>query len=134
MSKNGAPEGVIPFAPAPKGKALEKPLDNGDPLDQTGQTVMGMLQQAAVVANENCQHALGVAHKLSLQLREAEDLIKELEAMVRHYQDRAGRAEQWLMRISREIEHRFFETEAGRRGQAPARPNTSHARRQEAAE
>jgi hypothetical protein len=130
MSQNGTPEGVIPFAPAPKTRAL----DNGDPLDQTGQTVIGRLQQAAVVANENCQHALGVAHKFSLQLREAEDRIKALEAEVRHYKDRAGRAEQWLLRISQEIEHRFFETELGRRGQAPARQNASYARRQEAAE
>ena len=80
---------------------------------------MGMLQQAAAVATDNCQQALDVAHKLSLQLLAAEDQIKRLEAEVRHYQDRAGRAEQWLLRISREIESKFLETGVGRPQQIP---------------
>src|SRR5215831_14241905 len=108
---------AIPFAPTQKGRSS----GNGDPLDEAGQTVMGMLQQAAAVANENCQHALGVAHKLSLQLRTAEDRIKTLEAEVRHYQDRAGRAEEWLVRISIEIEQKFLDR--GRAEKAPARQN-----------
>ena len=83
-------EAIVPFAPAQK-----RASGNSDAVDQAGQTVMGMVQQAAAVASENCQHALGVAHKLSLQLLAAEDQIKRLEAEVRHYQDRAGRAEQW---------------------------------------
>ena len=102
------PDTIIPFAPAPKRAASDD-----DPLDQAGHTVMGMLQQAAAVATENCQQALDVAHKLSLQLLAAEDRIKTLEAEVRHYQDRAGRAEQWILRISREIESKFLETGVG---------------------
>jgi hypothetical protein len=112
---------IAPFAPAQK-----RASGNGDALDQAGQTVMGMLQQAAAAANENCQHALGVAHKLSLQLRAAEDRVKALEAEVRHYHDRANRAEQWLVRISKEIEHKFLD----RPQQAPQGPR----RPQQAAE
>src|ERR1700740_1011509 len=102
------PDTIVPFAPAPK----RAPSDD-DPLDQAGHTVMGMLQQAAAVATDNCQQALDVAHKLSLRLLAAEDRVKALEAEVRYHQDRAGRAEQWILRISREIESKFLETGAG---------------------
>ena len=81
---------VSQYAPAPR----EKRAGVGDPLDQAGQTVLGMLQQAAVVAKENCQQALDVAQKISLQLRAAEDRIKDLEADIQHYKERAARAEQ----------------------------------------
>jgi hypothetical protein len=104
-------EKIVPFAPTPK----DTHPNDSDVVDSAGQTILGLLQQAANAAQENCQHALGVAHKLSLQLRAAEDHIKELETDLRHYQDRALRAENWLQRISREIENRFFEPkETGR--------------------
>jgi hypothetical protein len=95
---------------------------------------MGMLQRAALTASENCQHAMDLAHKLSLQLRAAEDRIKALEADVSYYQDRAGRAEQWLLRISREIEQRFLAPDAGRPRQAFSRQNLSPARNVQVAE
>jgi hypothetical protein len=79
---------------------------------------MALLQESAVVARQNCQHALDVAHKLSLQLRAAEDRIKDLEADVRLHQERASRAEQWLLRIARDIEQRFL----GSSSPQPARP------------
>jgi hypothetical protein len=118
-------DATVPFTPMQR-----RSSGNGDALDQAGQTVMGMLQQAAAVANENCQYAVGVAHKLSLGLRAAEDRIKTLEAEISHYQDRAGRAEQWLLRISREIESKFLETGEGRPQQIPGH----HRRMQQAAE
>jgi hypothetical protein len=97
-------ETVVPFVPAPR----ERVSNDGDPLDNAGQTIMGLLQQAAGVAKEEHQYALDAAHKLLLRLRAAEDQIKALEAGVRHYRDRAARAEQWLLRISKEIEQRFL--------------------------
>jgi hypothetical protein len=98
-------EKVVPFAPAPR----QPDLNVVDTLDDAGRTVMGLLQHAAATAKENCGRALGVAHGLSLQLREAEDRIRELEAELHHFQERALRAENWLRRISKEIENRFFE-------------------------
>jgi hypothetical protein len=85
-------ETVVPFAPV----RAEKVFNDQDPLDQAGQSIMGLLQQAATTAKENCGHALRVAHGLSVQLRAAEDQIKALEADLRHFQDRATRAENWL--------------------------------------
>jgi predicted nucleic acid-binding Zn-ribbon protein len=67
-----------------------------------------MLQQAVDVAQQNCERAMDIAHKLSLKLREAEDRIAQLEGDIRHYQDRAARAEKWMQRIQSEVEDRFF--------------------------
>jgi hypothetical protein len=47
-------------------------------------------------------------HKLSAQLRAAEDRIRELEAKAHHYEDRADRVERWLHHVSIEIEEKFF--------------------------
>jgi hypothetical protein len=118
-------ETVVPFALP----ARERFSNDGDPLDKAGQTIMGLLQQAATTAKENCGHALRVAHGLSLQLRAAEDQIKALEAGVRHFQDRALRAENWLQRISREIETRFLESDDDQQQNAPVRQNGPYSRK-----
>ncbi len=56
---------------------------------------------------------MDIAHKLSLKLREAEDRIAQLEGDIRHYQERAARAEKWMHRIHSEIEDRFFKDSGG---------------------
>lgn len=101
-----APEKIIPFAPPPR---EQQPRQNeGDPIDRSGQAIVGMLQDAVDVAKQNCERAMDIAHKLSLQLRAAEDRIAQLEGDIRHYQERAARAEKWMNRIQSEIEDRFF--------------------------
>src|ERR1700733_4738481 len=72
---------------------------HADQLDKAGQTILQLVQKAAGVADENSRHALGMAQKLSDQLRAAEDRIAELEAEVASCQGRADCAEQWLRRI-----------------------------------
>jgi hypothetical protein len=111
------PDTVVPFAPVARGSVPGA----ADPLDSAGQTIIGLLHRAAGMAEENSQHALGVAHKLSLQLRAAEERIADLEADVRGYQDRADRAEKWLYQISVEIEQRFFRSVDNRPVQAAPR-------------
>ena len=100
---------IIPFAPTNR-----EPRDDSDPMDRSGQAIVVLLQQAADTANTNCERALELAHKLSIQLRTAEDRIKELESDIRHYHDRAQRAEKWLARIYKDIEEKFFEHKQGR--------------------
>ena len=110
-------ETIVPFAPAGR-----SPVPNGgDTIDSAGQDILGLLQRAASVAEENSQHALGIAHNLSLQLRAAEDRIKDLEADVQHYRDRADYAEKWLHQVSVEIERQFFKPADTRGAQAPHR-------------
>jgi hypothetical protein len=111
---SGAAEAVVPFAPN-----LNVRSETGDPLDMAGQVILGMLHQAAHTAEANNQQALEVAHKLSAQLRAAEDRIRELEGKVRHQQDKADRAEKWLYQISVEIEQKFFDRNDNRPSQPP---------------
>ena len=102
---------IIPFGQNPKETIpfdQEVPAD-GDAIDHTGQAVVSLLQEAAERANSNCDRAMDRAHKLSMQLRAAEERIRELQLEMRHYQDRAQRAEQWLVRIYADIEQKFFE-------------------------
>jgi septal ring factor EnvC (AmiA/AmiB activator) len=108
----GKPESVIPFAPAAKTETA----DIADRLDVAGQNVLALLHQAAEVSEEDYNHAVDVAQKLSHQLRDAEERIKSLDAEVRHYRDRADRAEKWLSQIAAAIEQKFF----GKPDNAPA--------------
>jgi hypothetical protein len=108
------PPANIPYAPV-RGEAR---ID-GDPVERSGQAIVALLQQAADSANSNCDRAMDYAHKLSTQVRAAEERIKELELDLRHYQDRAQRAEEraqraesWLVRIYKDVEQRFFEQKA----------------------
>jgi hypothetical protein len=87
---------VIPFA-----RVEKNTTDGGDQLDTAGRTILQLVQRAAGVADENSRHALGMAQKLSDQLRAAEDRNAELEAEITAYRQRADRAEQWPSRIHR---------------------------------
>ena len=60
-----------------------------------------------------------LAHKLSFQLRTAEERARELEIEATHFRDRAARAEEWLLRIHNEVEHKFFEKKDRATGKAP---------------
>ncbi len=111
----GAAEAVIPLAPKLNAKS-----EAGDPLERAGQAILGLIHRAASAADANNQQALETAHQLSAQLRAAEDRIRELEAKLRHHQDRAVRAERWLYQISVEIEQNFFGRDEARPSQPPA--------------
>ena len=101
----------VPFAPA--GKTAVQ--DAVDPLDAAARSTLDLLHRAADLAEENRQRALEVAQKFSVQLRAAENRIKELELDLRYEQERADRAEKWLDKISVEIEQQFFgREESGR--------------------
>jgi hypothetical protein len=114
---------VIPFARARNDAAPGA----DDQLDKAGQTILQLVAQAAGIADENSRHALGMAQKLSDQLRAAEAQVAELEAELSASRERADRAEQWLHRIYGEIEERFLQQSDSRRptSGAPRRPQNS---------
>ena len=89
---------VVRFAPQQKRRA------EFEPIDRAGHAVIALLQKAADIAEENIERAMTVAHRLSLELRTAEDRIRELEGEVECLESRATRAEQWLGTIKKEIE------------------------------
>ena len=80
----------------------------GAQVQEVGQAIVTKIQRAADLSNENCDRALALAHKLSMQLRAAEDQINQLEAEVELFRDRAARAERWLQTIQNEIEEKLI--------------------------
>ena len=90
-------------------------------LDSAGQAILNLLQRAAGAAEANSRKALETAQNLSSQLRAAEDRIVELEAEVQHYRGKSERAEEWLSRISTEIEDRLINQPEEKRRQVSRR-------------
>ncbi len=108
----GAAKAVVPLTPKSNTKS-----EAGDELDRAGQAILGVLDRAAGAAEAKYQQAVETTHKLSAQLRAAEDRIRQLEANVRHHHARADRAEKWLYQISMEIEEKFFGSDENRPSQ-----------------
>jgi hypothetical protein len=108
------PSTIVPFAPMQKG-----PPDGHIVADDSGRTIVALLQKAAEMAKDDCARAMDLAHKLSFQLRSAEERARELEAEAAHFRDRAARAEAWLLRIHNEVEHTFFQKNDRDTRQAP---------------
>jgi len=82
--------------------------NDGGQLDSAGQAILKLLHKAAGTAETNSRRALETAQKLSSQLEAAKDRIAELEAQLQLYREKAERAEEWLHKISAEIEERLI--------------------------
>jgi hypothetical protein len=101
----------------------DEPASNdGGQLDTAGQAILKLLHKAADTAEANSRQASETAQTLSQQLREAENRITELEAKLRLSRERAERAEEWLTKISTEIEDRLIDEPAVKRRQTSRRP------------
>jgi len=111
----GTPEAAIPLAPAVKN---ELPV-SADQLDVAGQNTLALIRRAADVSDEEYHRVVDIAHKLADQLEDAKEHIRNLEADVRHYQNRTERAEKWLAQIAIEIEQRFFRKSDNTTAHAP---------------
>ena len=83
----------------------ERPRSYAPLVDEAGEAIIAKLQKAADLSNENCDRAMKLAHKLSMQLRAAEDRINQLEAELELLRDRA---ERWLQTIQKEIEEKLI--------------------------
>ena len=95
-------DSVVAFAPK-KGNQDAAML-----ADDAGHRIIALVQEAADVAKQGCERAMDLAHKLSSQLRAAEERARELEAEVIHFRSRAERAEDWLENIHSHVEKTFF--------------------------
>jgi cell fate (sporulation/competence/biofilm development) regulator YmcA (YheA/YmcA/DUF963 family) len=91
-------------------------------LDNAGQAILKLLHKAAGAVEANSREALETSQKLSSQLRAAEDRIAELEAEVLHYREKSERAEEWLNKISVEIEDRLINQPEEKRRKVFRRP------------
>jgi hypothetical protein len=99
------PDNILPL---PRG-TRDQGLDRLPTAEQTGPAIMSLLQQAADVSRRNEDRAKAAAAQLAEELKERERHIRELESRLRHFQDRAEAAEQWMVRIGNEIQERLIE-------------------------
>jgi hypothetical protein len=81
--------------------------------DLAGASVLTLLQRSAYMAEGNSQYAVDIAKDLSLRLvasearvAELEGRLAQLEVEVQVYRDRSEQAEQWLNKISSELQGR----------------------------
>jgi hypothetical protein len=96
------PEQVLKFAPK------EKAPDKIAQLDDAGQAIVAQIRTAADLAKEDCDRAMSLAHKLSMELRATEERTQQMATEVEHWRERATRAEQWLRTIQQEIEEKLL--------------------------
>ena len=94
---------------------------DADQLDSAGQAILKLLHKAAGAAEANSRQALETAQQLSSQLRAAAERIAELEAEIQHYREKSERAEEWLRKISMEIEDRLVNEPDDKRRQMSRR-------------
>src|SRR4030088_2673865 len=80
------PEQVLKFAPK------EKRQTDGNPLDAAGQAIVAQIRSAADLANQDCDRAMSLPHKLSMELRAAEDRTHKMATEAEHWRERAARA------------------------------------------
>jgi hypothetical protein len=95
---------TIPFAPQRRSAPEGSPV-----LDDPGNAIIEMLHRAAEQTKEECARAMDTAHRLSFELRQAEERARLAEAEAQHFRDRAAKAEAWLLRIHGEIDQSFFQ-------------------------
>jgi hypothetical protein len=81
--------------------------------DLAGASILTLLQRSADMAEGNSQYAVNIAKELSTRLVasearvvELEGRLAELEVEVQVYRDRSEQAEQWLNKISSELQSR----------------------------
>jgi hypothetical protein len=89
--------------------------NDANTLDSVGEAILKLLHKGADAAEAHSRQVLETAQKLSSQLRAAEDRIAELETEVHHYREKSERAEEWLRKISVEIEDRLVSKPVERR-------------------
>jgi chromosome segregation ATPase len=135
QAESGLQEADMPTPKAAISGALEaKDGSEAEIVDHAGNAILGLVSRAADAAAADLREAREVAESLTDQLRAADerlraahdqlraahDQINDLKTDVRHYQDRANRAEKWLQQISSEIEQKFLGADDSRTVRRPA--------------
>jgi len=82
----------------------QKPRADGHAMDQAGEALIAMVNEAATLSNENRDRLADLVDDLSRRLEAAQDRINQLQNDVEHFRGRAVGAEKWLTFIQKEIE------------------------------
>ena len=93
--------------------AISRAQDTATPMDgaqgdSAAHVILKLLVKAAGAAEADSRRALETAQQLSTRLHAARNRIGELEAEVQLYREKSERAEDWLRKISTEIEDRLI--------------------------
>jgi hypothetical protein len=117
IQESEAPTRVVPFGRDQASATI---------VEESGRSIIALLGRAADTAKEDCARAMDLAHKLTFQVRaaeeqarNAEERARELEVEVAHFRDRALRAEDWLRHIHAEVEQAFFKKHGSGQSQLP---------------
>jgi len=90
------------------------------PAQRSGQAIISLLQQAADAARRNEERAKAQALHLAEELRASEERCRAIEARLRHFEQRAAEAEEWLLRIHEEVQDRLIAPLTGNEQQQEA--------------
>jgi hypothetical protein len=80
------------------------PGAGGSAIDEAGEALIAMLNEAATLSNESRDRATGMVDELSGRLEAARDRLDQLQTEVERMRGRALGAEKWLALIQKEIE------------------------------
>ena len=92
----------------------QRDLASTDQVDSAGQAIVTLLHKAADAGEAKIRQTVEAAQGLSKRLDAARERITALESDLQSFREKADRAEQWLGKISMEIEDRLIPQ--GRRG------------------
>jgi predicted nucleic acid-binding Zn-ribbon protein len=92
----------------------QRDLASTDQVDSAGQAIVTLLHNAADAGEAKIRQTVEAAQGLSKRLDAARERITALESDLQSFREKADRAEQWLGKISMEIEDRLIAQ--GRRG------------------
>jgi hypothetical protein len=105
----------VPPTPETAGRANEALIDLV--IDPVGQSVLELLHKATSLAGGNSRYAVDIAQKMSNRLAVAESRVAALEEQVANlrvevdfYREKSKRAEEWLNKISGEIQEQVSKT------------------------
>jgi len=92
-----------------------KPAAGGSAIDEAGEALIAMLNEAASLSDGNRDRATDLVDELSGRLEAARDRLHQLQTEVERMRGRALGAEKWLALIQREIEQTLISpmTESG---------------------
>jgi uncharacterized protein YlxW (UPF0749 family) len=94
---------------------------DGGQFDAAGHVVLKLLHKAAGAAEATTRRAFERSEQLSNELHAAQNRVAELEGEVQYYRDKADCAEEWLRKISAEIEDRLINRPEKKQREASAR-------------
>ena len=99
VQREGSAARVVEFAPKNTNMSA----------DDVGNGIMARMQEASESARQDCERAMDLAHKLTMQLRAVEERAAEFEGEANYFRDRAANAEKWLAIIHKGVEQTFFQ-------------------------